>query len=286
MSHKFAKLAIDNVFIPYEDKSYTSFHDQLPPDIYKLEIKESIFGRMPYFKVIKQDEKLVRFKNGVVKHIINTADNFFNPDTIDKYKTLDVPHKMGLILYGPPGTGKTCTATLIMKELVEKYDAICLNYTGVTLYNLKSAINTIRLSQKNPIVIFYDEIDAAFNAQELDYLTFLDGESQFNNLIVLGCTNKIGNIPDRIINRKSRIKHCIEITSFPIAVYEDYVKKKMPLLDNEIVAKIAFKAEEACLTIDQLKHVLIDFYVDGTEIEPAIENVKKTIKVDEEDHRL
>jgi len=39
------------------------------------------------------------------KHFIKKIDNFMND--VDKYKRLEIPYTLGILLYGPPGTGKT-----------------------------------------------------------------------------------------------------------------------------------------------------------------------------------
>lgn len=244
----------------------------LEPGSYMLTSRQMGFSNIPLFIPTTEQDKLVNFKTGKVTETITLVDNFLAEKTVKAYQELKIMHKLGIIMYGPPGTGKTCTATLIMRSLIEKYKVIALNCTGSTISWIKEAIKLIRRIQDSPIVLFVDEIDNSFDAEENRWLTFLDGSESFNNIIILGCTNNLEEIPSRIKHRKSRIKHLVEIKSFPIEVYKEFIVDKVPAMSKEDLAEFSFKAEEKSLTLDQLKHAIVDHIIDGVTIQKAIEN--------------
>lgn len=157
---------------------------------------------------------------------------------------------------------------------MKKYNAVCLIGTDKHISFIQTCISYIRSKQDSPIVVFVDEFDYHIESAESAWLTFLDGTDSLNGIIFIGCTNYLNKISDRIKHRKSRIKYLFEVDKFPIAIYEQYIQSKIPSISKPLLKEIAFKSEENKLTIDQLKHVLIDYKLDGVKLDKAIEDVK------------
>ncbi len=266
----FAKLKDESYIVAIKENYYDAEYKELTPGVYNTHNIGGMFEFRPAFTIQEPLTGLIHFKDGITKQICSHVKSFFSKNTIDKYKEMKLTHKMGIILYGPPGTGKTSSAFMAMEQLVLEHKAICLIVTGKGISEVMHFIRIIRLNQTNPILVFFDEIDNSIKAQEGSFLTFLDGDHTIDNLITFGCTNYLDKIPERIKDRKSRIKHTILVDRFPIKVYEEYIIEKLPNLDVKLRSEIAFKAEEAKLTIDQLKHVLIDYYIEGISINDAI----------------
>lgn len=260
----------DQIILQPEER-YEAGYEVLEPNIYKLwDVGNMFIGMIPMFERIREGDKLVQFKTGIVAKVMKSADRFLGAESKDAYQQLKITHKMGLIFYGKQGTGKTSTCMLIMKTLVSKHNAVCLDCTGRTLSFVRECIRRMRELQDNPIVVFMDEFEVSVREEETKYLTFLDGTDSVDNLIFIGCTNYIDKIPDRIKKRKSRIKHLYNINSLPLDVYKEYLMDRIPSMETKIVAEFAFKAEEKGLTIDQLKHALIDYKLEGFTIEKSI----------------
>lgn len=265
-----------------EDPNLDKHEITLDSNVYKVRDLGGMMKSIPGFIPIKSSDDLIKFKTGDIAHVMKTANRFFTQRTRDTYKELKIAHKIGMIFYGTHGTGKTSTCMLIMKELVDQYNSICIDGTSVSLNFIKNIIARIRELQDNPIVLFVDEFDSSIAREEDNWLTFLDGTDAINNLIFIGCTNYIDNIPDRIKNRKSRIKYTFEIKSLPLEVYREYVQDRLPKETPEIIQKFSFLAEQEGLTLDQLKHAIIDYRLDCVSIEEAITDVKKTVGKKEE----
>lgn len=254
----------------------------LPPKIYVPATGVNPLGERIYiFTELVTQDKLISFTNGTISEVIELSNKFFHKKTIQSYGDLGIIHKLGLIMYGPYGTGKSCTALLIMKKIIDEHNAIALDCTRMDIHEVILCISKLREIQNNPIVLFIDEVDSSFYRQEESFLSFLDGTGSVNNLLFIGCTNNIKEIPDRIKYRKSRIRHLVEIKSIPLEVYRDYVKSKIPNISSEDLAKFAFISEEERLTIDELKHAVIEFYVNGISIKRSIEVAKHKESLEE-----
>lgn len=262
--------------ISYEREIKGEILNKLEPGVYKLgDVGNMFSGAIPYFSYIENKDKLIKFEKGVMKEFLDSTKEFFSEKTINAYKELEIIHKIGYIFYGKPGSGKTSLCFLAMQELVKNSNAICIDCTDMKLNFVQFVIKSIRAHQNNPICIFYDEFDFSIRHHEESFLPFLDGNDSVEDLIFIGCTNYINKIPDRIKNRKSRIKECFSIDALPIEIYEEYLKNKLSKHKNEEIYKFAFLAEEAKLTIDQLKNALIDFKIIGLSIENSIAEALK-----------
>jgi hypothetical protein len=272
----FQKLKNKEDIILYESEMFDASYEKLPAGLYTLSDVGGMFKSVPSFALLSEGESLIEFNDGILAQIFYEIDQFFTDKTKAAYKEMDIVYKIGYILYGIPGTGKTCLATLAMRKLAEKYDAICLDATKTNIGFVKSTIKRLREFQQNPIVVFFDECDDHLAHHESYFLPFLDGNESVPGTIFLGCTNKINNISDRIKNRKSRIKKCFEIKSLPVAVYTQYLSTKLPKLDKKIIAEFAYKAEEKKLNIDQFKNAILDYKLYSLSLDDAIHSAMET----------
>lgn len=272
---KYAKLSDRDLIVSHKQSHFSETYEKLPPGIYKTQDIGGMLRYIPAYEPLQIEDGLIKFKSGVFGDVVNACRKFFDPETVQKYQKLEILQKMGIILYGPPGTGKTCTAQLVMQELSSLYGAVCFDMTGKKLSWIKLVIKEVRENQDSPIVIFVDEAEDSFRSSEDEYLTFLDGTDSVKNMIFIGCTNHIEKISDRIVKRRSRIKHTILVKSLPDQVYREYITSKLPELPKETVDKFIYCAMEAALNIDEFKHAVIDYYIEDATIEDAIDNVKK-----------
>jgi len=256
--------------------TYEESTKELTPGVYSVTDVGGMFsGIIPCFSPILINDNLINFENGVFKDIMQQVDSFLKPGMRNRYKDMGVCYKTGMILYGPPGTGKTSVAISAMLEMVRAYGVISLDFTGASINFITHVLNKIRTVQPTPIIVFVDEIDNSILNQEYYWLPFLDGTASVDGVIVLGCTNFINSIPDRIKNRKSRINKLFEVNSLPLEVYREYFTSRFPKLDSKIREEFCFKAEEARLNIDQFKNALIEYYIYELSIDKALDSVKK-----------
>lgn len=251
-------------------------NDVLVPGVYEaLNVSKNPMEIQLGFNPLKEGDSLIKFSDGMAKKVLEKLDKFFSKEVKEKYKTLQLMHKMGVVISGKPGVGKTILARLIMAEAAIKYGAIGLDITGWGVEYFSFIIKSLRKYQESPIILFYDEFEEIGGNNKL--LTFLDGAKSSDGVIFMGCTNFPKQIPKRIIDRKSRIKHVFNVTTLPSIVYKEYISKKLPGLEKEVLDEYVYKALEAELTIDQLKNSIIDYYIDGATIDKAIAAASKEI---------
>ncbi len=273
---------MDN-FIKFKAKDGIAFHKEEVVD-YRLEkLKAGVYsiydGGGPFQTVYIYEPKfmkedLVKFKTGVVHDIMSKCAQMFTEETVAIYKEMEILQKMGLLMYGPPGTGKTSTAYMVMYQLAEQHGAICLDCTGIKPAFIIGAIKKVRSVQDNPIIIFVDEAETTLDSYEDQWLTILDGGESVDKCIFIGCTNYIEKISRRIRERRSRISDIIEVKSLPYEVYKEYIEKKAKSFKPNAVHEFAHHSVENGLTIDELKHSLLNHRVRKIKVLDAIREVK------------
>jgi len=82
------------------------------------------------------------------------------------------------------------------------------------------------------LLLKYDEDEQAL-------LQLLDGGIQHSNTVIIATTNYPENLPDRIINRPSRIDRIVEIDMPTREMREIYINKKALKVKDEDIKKMA-----------------------------------------------
>lgn len=255
--------------------------DNLEPGVYALNsMSTGLMSSCPSYTPIEVSERYLPFsKDTAGSRILEKAERFFRPETRTKYSELGIGYKTAFLMYGPTGTGKTVTARLIMDSMCKKYGAICLitaPFNGSSQHNLAvSGVKAIKHMNK-PIVLFVDECDKTLRIESTSWLTFLDGVDSIDNLMVLFCTNRLDSIDSRLL-RPSRVEHLIEVSTLEIQVALQYLNDKLPKLDKELKAAMAYIATETDgVTMDSFKHAVKDFYINSNGSKQAFEEILKS----------
>lgn len=248
---------------------------ELPPSLYLLSDAGKNGMEIPQFTPATGGDELIEFTDGIMEDITSEIKSFFSKKSVESYAEMKLMHKVGFIVYGSHGTGKTCLCRIVMNALAEQYGCICLDCTNVQIGFTIKVLTQIREIQKNPIVVFIDECEVDLVQRENKFLSFLDGNNSISDMLFIGCTNFIDKIPDRIKDRKSRIKKCFEIKGLPTSVYSKYLSTKLPSLSKDIVNEFSYKATESGLNIDQFKNAVLDYHIYGLGINEAIKDSKK-----------
>lgn len=279
MHNNYLKYKASNKIFMEGNGDIETGYPQLPPGIYEMGSMGGFFTKeILTFTPIEIKESLINFKSGVFEGVVSSVEKFLDKSTIEKYKYLGITHKMGILMYGPPGTGKTCLSYICMMEAASRFNALCFDCTGHAPNFFLRVLKEIRKIQDNLIIVFVDEADAAIKNHEYAYLPYLDGGDSIPGSIFLGCTNHLKNIPTRIVNRKSRIRHAFEVKSLPDEVYKEFIKTKLPDIEQENLAQFSYLSAEAGLSMDELKTAIIEHYIDGNTYTDAIKKAKEYAK--------
>lgn len=140
-------------------------------------------------------------------------------------RRLGIAHHRGVLLYGPPGCGKT----LLARALAHESGAAFLPVSGpelITKWHGESEEKLRGLFDKaqnrQPAIVFFDEIDAIAQSRSSDeslrldsrfttqLLTLLDGVHDLGRVFVLAATNR-PDLLDRALLRPGRFDRLVEI---------------------------------------------------------------------------
>lgn len=127
----------------------------------------------------------------------------------------------GILLYGPPGTGKTMLAKALAKESGANFMALSPSsllskWLGDTEQLARAVFSLARRVQ--PTIIFIDEIDGLFRERssteheahknlKAEFMQLWDGlttDDRFNQVVVLGATNRPYDVDPAILRRMPR----------------------------------------------------------------------------------
>lgn len=142
-----------------------------------------------------------------VNDIVKDITQFVQNSTLEKYRSLGIPHSRTYMLYGPPGTGKTS----LIKGIASSIDY------GISIVEFdkelddKSLKRAIAKRPKNTILVFED-IDCLFESRKKSdefstqvtfsgLLNTFDGVVTHENLIVIFTTNHL-EILDHALKRR------------------------------------------------------------------------------------
>ncbi|AGI48494.1 ATPases of the AAA+ class [Thermoplasmatales archaeon BRNA1] len=140
------------------------------------------------------------------------------------FSGLGITPPRGVLLYGPPGTGKTLIAEAIANESGASFYSVrgpelVGKYVGWSENNIRELFD--RAAGNTPSIIFFDEIDSiasqrdgrsddAYRNMLSQILTCMDGLGSKDGVIVIGATNRPGDL-DPAIRRPGRFDREIEI---------------------------------------------------------------------------
>ena len=173
--------------------------ERLPPAIYKVQPR-----REGYFFVQVQDasDDLMRSSSSVVTEAVSEIDKFWGKR--DFFREHGFPFCRGILLHGPQGSGKSCTARMIIKDVVARGGiAIIVD----NIYNFSNGMPIFRSQQpETPVVAVIEDIErlTADYDYENELLQVLDGIGGFDGVVYLATTNFINKLAARIKNRPSR----------------------------------------------------------------------------------
>ena len=142
-----------------------------------------------------------------VNDIVKDIQQFTSSKTIEKYKSLDIPHSRTYMFYGPPGTGKTSLIKAI---------AGCIDYgIGIIEFDKDMDDKTLKRAiakRPNNTILVFEDIDCLFESRKKSdefstqvtfsgLLNTFDGVVTHENLIVIFTTNHI-EILDQALKRR------------------------------------------------------------------------------------
>lgn len=248
----------------------TLLTSQVPGGFYSIE-----YDRGQYY-LNPQDmglDGLTRLESDPVSsRILERIRFFLSKEARKSFEDLRLVHREGLFLYGEPGTGKTSLIRLVAKELIEKLNAFV--FVNPDLEWVSMIAKMIQKVDPNRFFLMIFE-DCEDYVNDREFLALLDGESSFPNSFSIATTNYIEKIPPRIRDRPSRFASVIEVGEISAAVRREYFVKRLPSTYLGAIDLEEWVELTSGLTIDDLKHVVLNYFVYKVSLEDSIRRVRE-----------
>lgn len=196
-------------------------------------------------------------------YVVESIDKFLN--NRDKYVSMGVPWKIGILMYGPPGTGKTS----LIRAVGEYIDVSCTDILRCVDANgeiqLPSEAPSSRLvihsvirfgeieralfpSDPNPKIYYLEDIEKSVvtiggeDHAELPLhriLNAIDGVDKVDGAILFATSNNINGLHEAILGRPGRFQYVVEFanpTAKLICQFIDHHQIEIGGMENSVLA--------------------------------------------------
>ena len=223
------------------------------------EIKRDDMGNLFLLKQSLKTDELYKLPMGIYDELLNEFNLFWNNK--DKYKEYDLVHKRGIMMYGSPGNGKTGIINILIKEVSNIYDGICINVESLS--NFIPMIRLIReLEPNKPILAIIEDFDSFIRYENSNtLLNILDGNLQIDNIIYFATTNYIDTIEPRFKSRPSRFDLVVELPLPNDKVREFYLNKKINKEDLKNIDLKTWVEKTEGFSFAMLKELIISVII-------------------------
>lgn len=187
---------------------------------------------------------------------VGYINKYFSEASREIHKSLNVKHKLGILLYGKQGTGKTTICYSLAQYLIESMKAVVI--TTESLGDIKFALSFSRdIDPDDNLlkVIIMDECENDMDNYESDFKRVLDSASSVDNVLFLFTTNYVDRIPEAIKNRPSRIKWSLEIGGYGD---KDEIFRVMSELNTNLNDSIKLSNNKILSLVDDMINNTID----------------------------
>jgi hypothetical protein len=170
----------------------------LPPGVYAVRFDG--YGPSLERRSVTCDD-LVELPDHATARVLEGMQKFWA--SADRYHTLGLIYKRGVLLWGPQGSGKTVTVQFLIRALVAANGIVLLFASPDVTLSMLNVVRRIEPSRRVILVMEdIDEIIARYGEHEV--LSLLDGENQTDNVVHIATTNHPERLGARILNRPSR----------------------------------------------------------------------------------
>jgi ATPase family associated with various cellular activities (AAA) len=241
--------------------------DVIPDGLYKMTDSDQGF----YLKRMKiTSDNYIDFRKDIKQNIHNDIKQF--KINRPKYELEGVRHKTATLLFGPPGTGKSREVSKIL-ENANKEGFVCI-FIGSDFPDFSILDNFKEALEGRDVVFVIEEITERtgdrFSMESL--LSFLDGETSWNNCYVIATTNYPEMLPANIVDRPGRFNKLIEFGNPTKEERELFLQKRG--VAGEDLSKSVELSEG--LSLDYLTQSLTQSRITGKSLAEFLVEFKKT----------
>lgn len=209
------------------------------------------------------------------------------------YNSLGVSSKRGVILSGEPGTGKTMTGKILCSTLTD-WSFIWVSPGDLSrVENLKAYCQLAKAIA--PTVLFLEDLDLHFQSRDSnsqnsllgELMNQLDGIDDVSNIVVIGTTNRPGDLENALAKRPGRFDKIIKFekpeSNVVQLMFERFGGTRLGAVNWEPVLREAkgFTGAQIKEVLSQAVLVVLDnpSYKEGTEIKFSTEDLVTAVKL-------
>lgn len=254
--------------------------DRLPSGSYRARCTDK--GDLLIFPQSIISDRIVNIPSKEFDLVTGEITKFLLPETRASYGNLGFVYKRSFLLWGSPGTGKSCLVNRIAQDVIAR-DGIVLLETGHPDMIQQFVAEIRSLYPERLVMVVLEEFDGALQALgESKFLTLLDGQVQFDNIIYTATTNHIEKIPMRF-RRPGRFSRVMEVKYPSLEARTGYISAVFPTISASTLMKIS-KATEGC-SIDEVREVVQAHLLLGEDVRSVVKTLLYSRGIAVEDER-
>ena len=233
-------------------------------------------NRTDRYDVKKKDvlSDTISLTNKISRKILDQINTFWNME--ETYKKHEILHKRGFLLVGKAGCGKSSTIVEIVKQSIALGAIAFFPRPKCEGDDVKDCIKKIKTVEPNKKILIVMEDFETFVREDFiisAWLNVLDGDGSFNNIVFIATSNFPEKIDKRFTARPSRFDTIYVIAPPSKDDRIAYIKKKHPLLTEDMVRKYAKDTEE--MSYASLKELLISTMIFNLDYEDTLARLLK-----------
>lgn len=241
--------------------------EDIPPGLYKMQDSDQ---GLYLKKMAVSSDNYISFRQDKKYDIYEDLIKF--RDNRSKYEELGVRHKGAVLLFGSPGQGKSREIVKIL-ENANKDNIICIFITS-DVYTLTS-IENFKYALKDKFVVFIIEEITERTGDKVsveELLSFLDGETSWNNSYIIATTNHPENLPGNVIDRPGRFGKLIEFSPPNEGERKSYLNAR-GVAEPELSEAVALSID---LSVDYLVQSVTQSKLNNISVVDYLKNSKTT----------
>jgi len=179
-------------------------------------------------------DDLIEFEGSITDDILKEIEEFWNSKS--SFKEYGFLHRRGYLFYGLAGCGKSGIIYIICDKIIKRNGIVLLCYNP---HNTLEMVKIIRKIEPNRhIVVIFEDIDALIYAYgEESVLSFLDGETQADDILNIATTNYPEKLDKRIVSRPRRFDRRIKIPFPNASIRKEFFTKKLGVTKEDDIEK-------------------------------------------------
>ena len=254
-----------------DDAEVFEIHNKMPPGIYDIEFDQ--YNQFKNFLEMKLPKVFPLMPSDELSNIQDYTTMFLSDEYKEFCKSTKIHRKTGILLYGLPGIGKSNYFSHIMKNSIENNNAVVFNINSfLKLSKIGEQLQKLRNIQDELFIVLLEEIDELFQINSAEGLlkNLMDGIDSIDNILFLASTNYIESVPKSLKERPSRFKKVLNIEqSSDTEKVKDWLTKTYKIFIPNLEEIECEDLHERCFnkSIDEIKHILIDYKMGITKVE-------------------